>query len=477
MISSIFLDCNYTLENFDSVKSETKNIISFVANKMSQKNIIIDVNYSLNYLVFLEKNISEDIAWIHHPIFWRGVIDGRVNGDILNLVYNTYLNQYEHYINLYPDVLDSLEKLNSKNINLYLVANGNPERLYKLIDKFRLDLYFKDFLISGEAPFQKPSDIMFNFFIKKDGLIPGSVIMVGDKYDNDIIGAKKNGLLTCIIKRKKNILPAESIMANPDFTIYNLSSLLKIISQINSQTIHLPYKTLGQDKKIDTAVILTGGKGSRLGDLGKHVNKGMLKVNGIPILEHIIDKFKNVGVSKFILIVSHLSEQIMNYFGDGSQFSIQIRYIEGSFPSTADAVKNSLEFVNNDFYYCHGNIIFQNSLLTQITNDYLTNNKSVISCLNEKNKITHIRVEGTENGIISKASKVVEGTTKLPLTFAGLAIYQKNPLQENLQGNTMTEEFIMKAIGNGKEIRYTINSGYYFHIETEQDYKELEFFL
>ena len=74
------------------------------------------------------------------------------------------------------------------------------------------------------------------------------------------------------------------------------------------------------------AVILAAGKGTRMKGLTDEVPKPMLKVQGKPILEHIVMALKIAGVSDFFVVTGHRAEAVENYFGDGSKWNVWITY-------------------------------------------------------------------------------------------------------------------------------------------------------
>ena len=74
------------------------------------------------------------------------------------------------------------------------------------------------------------------------------------------------------------------------------------------------------------AVILAAGKGTRMKELTNEVPKPMLKVQGKPILEHIIEGVMQSGIRDFCIITGFKDETIESYFGDGSKWGIAIRY-------------------------------------------------------------------------------------------------------------------------------------------------------
>ncbi|WP_026765958.1 HAD-IIIA family hydrolase [Selenomonas ruminantium] len=86
-------------------------------------------------------------------------------------------------------------------------------------------------------------------------------------------------------------------------------------------------------------VIMAGGRGTRIADYskkltGKVLPKPMIPIDDVPVLEWEINSLRDQGFTKFILTISYLAEEIMDYFGDGSgvspvtgkPFGVQIEY-------------------------------------------------------------------------------------------------------------------------------------------------------
>lgn len=86
-------------------------------------------------------------------------------------------------------------------------------------------------------------------------------------------------------------------------------------------------------------VIMAGGLGTRLQPHTETCPKPLLPVAGKPMLEHIIDRARADGFSRFVLAIRYLGEMIRDYFGDGSRWNIAIEYIEEAQPlGTAGAL-------------------------------------------------------------------------------------------------------------------------------------------
>ena len=88
------------------------------------------------------------------------------------------------------------------------------------------------------------------------------------------------------------------------------------------------------------AVIMAGGKGTRMATVNADMPKPMLPLCGKPILEREIACLVGEGITEIILVVGHLGHVIKDYFGDGARFGAHITYFTEETPlGTAGAVK------------------------------------------------------------------------------------------------------------------------------------------
>jgi NDP-sugar pyrophosphorylase family protein len=86
-------------------------------------------------------------------------------------------------------------------------------------------------------------------------------------------------------------------------------------------------------------VIMAGGQGNRLRPYTDNCPKPLLQVGGKPMLEHIIERAKKEGFSRFVLAVHYLAHMIEDYFEDGRRWHVQIDYLREDSPlGTAGAL-------------------------------------------------------------------------------------------------------------------------------------------
>jgi len=102
-------------------------------------------------------------------------------------------------------------------------------------------------------------------------------------------------------------------------------------------------------KKENPVFIMAGGFGSRLSPLTDNCPKPMLKIGGIPILERSISLLKKHGFYKFFISLHYLSEQVIEYFGDGSDRGIEINYIFEEKPLGTGGALGLLPELNHDY--------------------------------------------------------------------------------------------------------------------------------
>lgn len=123
-----------------------------------------------------------------------------------------------------------------------------------------------------------------------------------------------------------------------------------------------------QQSKQMKAIILAGGKGTRLGKLTESIPKPMLPLNGKPLLEYHIALCKQYGIEEVILLVNHLKAPIQEHFGDGSRFGIPISYFEEKEPlGTVGGIKAVEQQLTEDFLVLYGDVLVDMDLNRLIT--------------------------------------------------------------------------------------------------------------
>ena len=106
-------------------------------------------------------------------------------------------------------------------------------------------------------------------------------------------------------------------------------------------------------------VIMAGGKGTRISSVASDIPKPMIKIDGKPVLEREIECLRSQGFKDIIITVSHLGSIIMDYFGDGSKFGVNIKYFNEKEPlGNAGALFKIKDELTEDFLLLNADAIF-----------------------------------------------------------------------------------------------------------------------
>ena len=113
------------------------------------------------------------------------------------------------------------------------------------------------------------------------------------------------------------------------------------------------------------ALILAGGKGTRLTNIDKNIPKPMVGILGKPLLQYQIELCRKHGFTNIFILIHHKGGVIKKYFGDGEKLKVKITYKEEKYPrGTAGAVIDLYEELDNDFLVLYGDTFLDIDLKT-----------------------------------------------------------------------------------------------------------------
>ncbi|MGB9979853.1 sugar phosphate nucleotidyltransferase [Methanobacterium sp.] len=105
-------------------------------------------------------------------------------------------------------------------------------------------------------------------------------------------------------------------------------------------------------------IMMAGGKGTRLQPLTLVRPKPMIPLVNKPIIEYTVNKLKKSGFNDIIMTLNYMSTNIKNYFKDGSEFGIDIRYSVEKWPlGTGGSVKKAEKYIDDTFMVVSGDVL------------------------------------------------------------------------------------------------------------------------
>ena len=107
------------------------------------------------------------------------------------------------------------------------------------------------------------------------------------------------------------------------------------------------------------AIIMAGGKGTRIAGIAHDIPKPMILIEGKPVLEHEIEGLREQGFTDILLTVGYLASTITDYFGDGRNFGVHIDYyVEREPLGNAGALLKLRNELTEDFLLLNGDAVF-----------------------------------------------------------------------------------------------------------------------
>lgn len=165
--------------------------------------------------------------------------------------------------------------------------------------------------------------------------------------------------------------------------------------------------------------LMAGGFGKRLRPLTKTTPKPMLEVGGKPVLQTILERFIDAGFQRFFISVHYLAEQIIDHFGDGSAWGVEIVYVEETRPlGTAGALSLLPEIPDQPLLVMNGDVL-TSARFNHLLEFHREHDAAATMCLREYDfQVPFGTVELNE----SYATKIVEKPVHKVFVNAGIYV-------------------------------------------------------
>lgn len=219
-----------------------------------------------------------------------------------------------------------------------------------------------------------------------------------------------------------------------------------------------------------SAILLVGGKGTRLLPLTLKTPKPMLQVAGVPFSEHQIRKAAAAGISEIVLATSYKSELFQPYFGNGEKFGIKIKYaVEETALGTAGGIANAAKLLADcdQVVIFNGDVLSAHDLSAQL--DFHHKNQADVSLY--LTKVEDARaygcVELSSNNQVKAFLEKMENPIS-DLINAGCYIFNKSVIEKIPAGQVVSveRETFPNLISSGARVFGFVDEAYWLDIGT-----------
>ena len=219
------------------------------------------------------------------------------------------------------------------------------------------------------------------------------------------------------------------------------------------------------------AVILAGGKGTRLKPYTTVFPKPLMPVGDMPILEIIIRQLKSQGLKDIIITVGHLGELIVNFFGDGNKLGVNIEYSKEDQPlGTAGGLGLIKGELKDTFLMVNGDTLTTLNFSDLI--NYHQRNGAVATIALKKSGV-YIDFGIVELDSTDSIKGYIEKPTIEHLVSMGAYVFEPRVLEYIKVGGRLDfPDLIKTLISNGENVKGFIFDGYWLDIGRPEDYEK-----
>ena len=227
---------------------------------------------------------------------------------------------------------------------------------------------------------------------------------------------------------------------------------------------------------INQAVILAGGRGSRLKPLTNDIPKPMAPIDEVPFLDYLINSLQLVGISKVLILLGYKGEIIQNRYMNIKNMSIE--FSRGSEEErTGRRVLNAIDQLDDYFLLMYGDNYWPIELKNMCSKYDALGTGMTTTVFSNRNGTGEY---GFENNIVVNNNSIVLGYDKKRSTESangvdiGYFLINREKLDSNMKGNVSFEMDILPPIILKNELGAYITNEQYYYITNYQSLKDFE---
>jgi len=221
--------------------------------------------------------------------------------------------------------------------------------------------------------------------------------------------------------------------------------------------------------------ILAGGMAKRLGSLTSNRPKSLIEISGKPFLEYQLDFLRKGGITKVVLCLGHMGEQIARHFGEGRRCGVSISYsFEDSLLGTAGALRRARRLLDDSFFVMYGDsYLFPD--FNQVMAFFNSHKKLALMTV-YKNYDRYDRSNTVVEGNLVKLYSKTEKTDDMIYIDYGLNILSQDCLEFIPENQLYSlEELFTRLIEKEELLAFEVKERFY-EIGSPQGLKEFENF-
>lgn len=218
------------------------------------------------------------------------------------------------------------------------------------------------------------------------------------------------------------------------------------------------------------AVILAGGKGTRLAPYTTILPKPLMPIGDMPILEIVIRQLAHHGFDDLTLAVGYLAELLMAYCGDGSRFNVNLRYSREEKPLGTAGPLALVPDLHDTFLVMNGDLLTTLDYSEMLKYHRERGAIATVACYQRDVKIDLGVIEVSADNWVQN---YIEKPTYHYAVSMGIYIFEPAILNFIPRGEHLDlPELVKKLLGEGQRVNVFHFDGYWLDIGRHDDYEE-----
>ncbi len=221
------------------------------------------------------------------------------------------------------------------------------------------------------------------------------------------------------------------------------------------------------------AVILVGGKGTRLRPLTLSAPKPMLPVAGLPFLTHLLSRIRAAGITDVVLSTSFKASVFSEYYGDGSKLDLNMRYVTEDEPlGTGGGIRNVLDLLSaEDIVVFNGDVLSGTDISQVVATHQRTEADVTLHLVRVGDPRAYGSVPTDDNG---RVTAFLEKTQDPPTDQinAGTYVFRREVIEQIPAGREVSveREVFPSLLAEGKHVQGYVDHTYWRDMGTPEDF-------
>lgn len=223
---------------------------------------------------------------------------------------------------------------------------------------------------------------------------------------------------------------------------------------------------------IRQAVVLAGGKGTRLRPITHELPKPMVPFRGKPLLAHTLELLRRNGIFDITVCAGYKAASILNHFGDGSKYGVSLRYVvEDEALGTAGALKLAAQHLRGPFVVTNADELKDFDLSELFALHVKSGAVGTIALTRVEDPSAYGIAELEGDRIVRFVEKPAAGKAPSKLANAGLYVFSPEVFDLIPDGFAMTETDVFPKLAERSELYGLEVPGQWFDTGTLERYE------